>query len=169
MEVYRKKQFFDHVLNEVLMKFEREISNARSDIYAMNLHAFSNKGYQRGLRLAPQVSAAVKRAKVRFIDAYLEASKLDLTITSSEKVFLSVLGRSVSQKNKGAYATAGRTARDKTNISKVQIETLANEIKPKLQVLLHEMNIIKDKVKMEHLERMKIARDADEKHSLPTQ
>lgn len=169
MNVTNKEHFFNLAKQEVLTKFEREISDARADVYATNLHAFSNKGYQRGQRLAPQVSAAVKRAKVRFIDAYLEASKLDLTITSSEKVFLSVLGRSVSQKNKGAYATAGRTARDKTNISNQQIETLANEIKPKLLVLLHAMDIIKEKVKMEHLERMKIARDADEKHSLPSQ
>ena len=169
MNVTSKEQFFNLVLEEVLTKFVREISDARSDVYTTNLQAFSNKGYLRGLRLAPQVSAAVKRAKVRFIDAYLEASKLDLTITSSEKVFLAVLGRSVSQKNKGAYATAGRTAQHKTNISNEQIETLANEIKPKLQVLLHEMDIIKEKVKMEHMERMKIARDADEKPSLPSQ
>ena len=161
MNVINIDQFFNLAKQEVLTKFEREINDARSDIYATNLQAFSNKGYQRGLRLAPQVSAAVKRAKVRFIDAYLEASKLDLTITTSEKVFLAVLGRSVSQMNKGAYATAGRTARDKTNISNQQIETLANEIKPKLQVLLHEMDIIKEKVKMEHMERLQLAPNAD--------
>ena len=151
MNVINIDQFFNLAKQEVLTMFEQEINNARSDVYTTNLQAFSNKGYQRGLRLAPQVSAAVKRAKVRFIDAYLEASKLDLTITSSEKVFLAVLGRSVSQKNKGAYATAGRTARDKTNISNQQIETIANEIKPKLQVLLNEMDLIKEKVKMEHM------------------
>lgn len=169
MNVTSKERFFNLAKQEVLTKFEREISDARSDVYAANLQAFSNKSYERGQRLAPQVSAAVKRAKVRFIDAYLEASKLDLTITTSEKVFLAVLGRSVSQKNKGEYGTAGRTARDKTNISNQQIETLANEIKPKLQMLLHEMDIIKEKVKMEHLERMKIAREADAKNSLPSQ
>ena len=161
MNVINIDQFFNLTKQEVLTKFEREISDARSDVYATNLQAFSNKGYQRGLRLAPQVSAAVKRAKVRFIDAYLEASKLDLTITSSEKVFLAVLGRSVSQKNKGAYATAGRTAQHKTNISNQQIETLANEIKPKLLVLLNEMDLIKVKVKMEHMERLQLAPNAD--------
>jgi hypothetical protein len=163
MNIYHDK-FFSSVLTQVLTKFEREINDAREDVYATNLHSFSNQGYERGKRLAPQVSAAVKRAKVRLIEAYLQNSKLDLTITSSEKVFLAVLGRSVSQKNKGEYGTAGRTARDKTNITNEQIETLANEIKPKLQVLLHEMDIIKDKVKMEHLERVKIARDANKKN-----
>ena len=161
MNVISKEQFFNLVLQEVLTKFEREINDARADVYTTNLQAFSNKGYQRGLRLAPQVSAAVKRAKVRFIDAFLEVSKLDLTITSSEKVFLAVLGRSVSQKSKGAYATTGRTARNKTNISNEQIESLANEIKPKLQVLLREMDLIKEKVKMEHLDRLQLAPNAD--------
>ena len=101
-------------------------------------------------RHAPLTSAAVKRAKVMLICLYLYSAKLDLTITSSSKIFKAILGRSVSQGNKAVFATPLRTAADKTEIDDAQIQALADLIKPKIAFLVEEMEGIKYKVATEH-------------------
>ena len=129
-------QFFNENLSQTLESLESHLRQMRK----MN----PSKKH------APLTSAAVKRTKVAFISRYLDKSDLDLTITSSAKIFKAILNRSVSQQNKARFATAGRTATDKTELDDVQIAALADLIKPALAFLLEEIEGIKYKVATEH-------------------
>ena len=140
----------DEIISDVLAKFEKDLTEARTPTTPQSIERFNDNGFKYAGMVAALTSAAVKRAKVRLVDAYLKGSKLDLTITSAEKVFVAVLGRSVSQRNKGEYATTGRTAMHKTTITPEQIEALSAEIKPALKRLIAEMEHIKEKVKASH-------------------